>query len=382
MLCSFVVSIVRLLGRYQGRNGQIEIVECSWDGTRVYFEEGVRQSQATPNGESVFTYVKIMDELLSRSEHILVLGCGGGNLATRLSRLGKRLTIIDNNPISFVLAHRYFDLPDDLPCIVSDFRRFVFDDRAYYDGIAIDVGGPGFRFAEEFDAETCEAIRARLAPGGRIVMNVTVSNDIDPTPDRIAARLAGEELRTSNSEERRFASRTGARLFAAPITAMGPTTIRSNNRSGRPAHRVAKTCIDKRPADRVAVLFRKALAARHLVPRAAHLRFHIGHDFLGFAFFKQEAQALRDNVFGIGVTPGVPADHRKVAALLTNVRCGREIVCRRELPIHVHSHEGVVSRMIVGVRNQRVKAHSPEQLGSVGTGNGGDPPQILGQKHI
>jgi hypothetical protein len=174
---------VKLLGRCQGRNGQIDIVECSGDGTRVYFEEGVRQSQATPDGESVFTYVKLMDELLSRSEQILVLGCGGGNLATRLS-------------ISFVLAHRYFDLPDELPCIISDFRKFVFDDRAYYDGIAVDVGGPGFRFTDEFDAETCDAIRSRLAPGGRIVMNVTVSNDIDPTPDRIAARLAGEELRT------------------------------------------------------------------------------------------------------------------------------------------------------------------------------------------
>ena len=191
-----MVACVKLLGRYQGKNGQIDIVECSWDGTRVYFEEGIRQSQATPDGESVFTYVKLMDELLSRSEQVLVLGCGGGNLATRLSRLGKRLTIVDSNPISFVLAHRYFDLPDELPCIVSDFRKFVFDDRAYYDGIAIDVGGPGFHFTEEFDAETCEAIRARLAPGGRIVMNVIVANDIDPTPDRIAARLAGEQLRT------------------------------------------------------------------------------------------------------------------------------------------------------------------------------------------
>jgi spermidine synthase len=187
---------VKLLGRYQGKNGQIEIVECSWDGTRVYFEEGVRQSQATPDGESVFTYVKLMDELLSRSRHILVLGCGGGNLATRLSRLGKSLTIVDINPISFVLAHKFFDLPDELPCIVSDFRKFVFDDPAYYDGIAIDVGGPGFQFMDEFDTETCDAIRARLVPGGRIVMNVMVANDIDPTPDRIAARLAGEELRT------------------------------------------------------------------------------------------------------------------------------------------------------------------------------------------
>ena len=143
---------MKLLGRYQGNNGQIDIVECSWDGTRVYFEGNIRQSQATPNGESIFTYIKLMDELLSRCGQILVLGCGGGNLATRLSSLGKRLTIVDINPMSFVLAHRYFGLPDELPCIVSDFRKFVFDDRAHYDGIAIDVGGPGFRFAEEFDA--------------------------------------------------------------------------------------------------------------------------------------------------------------------------------------------------------------------------------------
>src|SRR5260221_13169831 len=190
------LSAVRLLGRYHGRNGEIEIVECSWDGTRIYFEEGVRQSQATPDGESVFTYVKLMDELLYRSANILVLGCGGGNLATRLAGLGKRLTIVDNNPVSFVIAHKFFGLPDDLTCMISDFRKFIYDDDVLYDGIAIDVGGPGFQFNDEFDAETCHAIRARLAPGGRIVMNVMVTNDIDPTPDRIAARLAGEELPT------------------------------------------------------------------------------------------------------------------------------------------------------------------------------------------
>jgi spermidine synthase len=186
---------VRLLGRYQGRNGEIEIVESSDDGTRIYFEEGVRQSQATPDGESVFTYVKLMDELLARSADILVLGCGGGNLATRLAALGKNLTIVDNNPISFVIAHKFFALPDGLACIVSDFRNFIYDDAALYDAIAIDIGGPGFDFNDEFDSETCEAIRARLKPGGRIVMNVTVLNDIDPLPDRIAARLAGDALR-------------------------------------------------------------------------------------------------------------------------------------------------------------------------------------------
>src|SRR5882724_10716270 len=215
---------VKLLGRYQGKNGQIDIVECSWDGTRVYFEGGVRQSQATPDGESVFTYVKLMDELLSRSQQILMLGCGGGNLATRLSRLGKRLTIVDINPLSFVLAHKYFELPDDLPCIVSDFRRFVFDDRTYYDGIAIDVGGPGFRFNDEFDSETCDAIRARLAPGGRIVMNVMVANDIDPVPDRIAARLAGDELRTWIVDEQGIEDRNAV-IACIPEKTLGSRTV-------------------------------------------------------------------------------------------------------------------------------------------------------------
>jgi len=211
---------VKLLGRYQGKNGQIEIVECSWDGTRVYFEEGVRQSQATPDGESIFTYVKLMDELLSRSQQILMLGCGGGNLATRLSRLGKQLTIVDINPLSFVLAHKYFGLPDELPCIVSDFRKFVFDDRAYYDGIAIDVGGPGFRFMDEFDGETCDAIRARLAPGGRIAMNVMVANDIDPTPDRIATRLAGDGLQTWIVDEQGIEDRNAV-LACIPEKTLG-----------------------------------------------------------------------------------------------------------------------------------------------------------------
>jgi len=155
---------MRLLGRYQGRNGAIEIVECSADGTRIYFEEGIRQSQATPDGESVFSYVS--------------------------------LTIVDNNPISFVIAQRYFGLPDGLPLVVSDFRKFILDDDLLYDGIAIDVGGPDFRFDDEFNVETCDAIRARLTPGGRIVMNVLVANDIDPVADRIAARIAGDRLAT------------------------------------------------------------------------------------------------------------------------------------------------------------------------------------------
>jgi len=233
---------VRLLGRYQGRNGEIEIVESLDDGTRIYFEQGVRQSQATPDGESVFTYVKLMDELLARAENVLVLGCGGGNLATRLARLGKKLTIVDNNPISFMIAQKFFALPDDLDCMVCDFRTFIYRDTARYDAIAIDIGGPGFRFNEEFDDVTCEAIRARLNPGGRIVMNVLAANDIDPLPDRIAARLAGDALQVWVADEQGIQDRNAIlacvperqlNARAALLEVMANTSERWSIRRGR-----------------------------------------------------------------------------------------------------------------------------------------------------
>jgi len=77
------------------------------------FRRGCEAEPGNAQRRKRIHYVKLMDELLHKSKNILVWGCGGGNLATRLSRLGKRLTIVDINPISFVLAHRYFDLPDE-----------------------------------------------------------------------------------------------------------------------------------------------------------------------------------------------------------------------------------------------------------------------------
>ena len=135
-----------------------------------------------------------METLLGPAANFLMLGCGGGNLATRLSKLGKRATIVDVNPLSFVIARRFFGLPPDVPCVVSDFRSYVRDCRETYDAIAIDVGGPGFSFVTEFDEWTCDAIRERLVPRGRIVMNSLVAHDIDPLPDQIAAKLSGPEL--------------------------------------------------------------------------------------------------------------------------------------------------------------------------------------------
>jgi spermidine synthase len=198
---------MRLLGRYRGKCGQIEVVEFLKDGSRLYFEEGVHQSKAAPDGESQYTYVKLMDALLAPATNVLVLGCGGGTLGTMLFRQGKRVTIVDHNPISFVIARQFFALPDGVSCVVSDFREFLLDGSAQFDGIAIDVGGPGFSFSEEFDSPTCHAVRAALAPNGRVVMNMLADHDFDPVPDRIAKRLAGGVLHARIFDEPGIPSR-------------------------------------------------------------------------------------------------------------------------------------------------------------------------------
>ena len=206
---------MRLLGRYQGKCGQIEVVEFKKDGSRLYFEEGVHQSKAAPGGESQYSYVKLMDALLEPAINVLVLGCGGGTLGTMLSRRGKRVTIVDHNPISFVIARRFFALPAAVTCAVADFRAFLQDCATTYDGIAIDIGGPGFCFGDEFDAQTCDAIRAALAPHGRMTMNMLVDHDFDPAPDRIAKRLAGEALQATIFDEPGLPSRNAV-IACAP----------------------------------------------------------------------------------------------------------------------------------------------------------------------
>ena len=185
---------MKVIGRHRGRLGEIVIWENQTNGTRFYLEGDIFQSHATPTGESQFTYVRVMESFLANSTNVLLLGCGGGNLATMLARSGKTVTVVDHNPSSFDIAHQYFGMPDDIPCIIEDFRTYLPTETQQFDGIAIDVGGPGFCFEEQFDSATCYSIKSRLAPGGRIIMNMLVGSDFDPAPDKIGAQLSDDHL--------------------------------------------------------------------------------------------------------------------------------------------------------------------------------------------
>jgi spermidine synthase len=181
---------LKILGRYKGKLGDIAIWESERTGDRLYREGEIFQSQSSAAGESRLPYVKMMEAFLGDAKNVLLLGCGGGNLATMLARSGKSVIVVDHNPVSFDLAKRFFGMPKEISCFVEDFKEYLAAETRSFDGIAIDVGGPGFCYEEQFDPATCHSITARLNPGGRAILNMLVATDFDAAPDLIASDLS------------------------------------------------------------------------------------------------------------------------------------------------------------------------------------------------
>jgi SAM-dependent methyltransferase len=185
---------MKILGRYKGKLGDIAVWESEKTRDRFYLEGEIFQSQSSAAGESRLPYVKMMEAFLSDAKKVLLLGCGGGNLATMLARSGKSVTVVDHNPVSFDLAKRFFGMPKEISCVVADFKEYLAAETRSFDGIAIDVGGPGFCYEERLDPTTCHSITARLSPGGRAILNMLVATDFDAAPDLIGGDLSEGHL--------------------------------------------------------------------------------------------------------------------------------------------------------------------------------------------
>ncbi len=164
---------MKILGRYTGKLGDIAIWESEKTRDRFYLEGEIFQSQSSATGESRLPYVKMMEAF-----------------STMLARSGKNVTVVDHNPVSFDVAKRFFGMPKEISCFVEDFKEYLAAETRSFDGIAIDVGGPGFCYEEQFDPATCHSITARLKPSGRAILNMLVATDFDAAPDMISSDLS------------------------------------------------------------------------------------------------------------------------------------------------------------------------------------------------
>ena len=163
-------------------------------GSVSYWQRGDHQSQADRNGTSLAEYIHAIFGFLRQAKcrRVLMIGCGGGTLATMLHRAGARATVLDIDPASFEIARNYFHMPAEIECHVAEGAAFLRRTRRRFDGIVLDAFADGEIPAQfltpAFFALAKRKMRSR---GALFLANVIVDDDDDRTPDRMARTMKG-----------------------------------------------------------------------------------------------------------------------------------------------------------------------------------------------
>jgi hypothetical protein len=185
---------MEILARFNGRNGQITIAQERKTGARLYVEEGVKQSYVLPGGSAGLNYVRFMLRVLEGAPDVTLFGCGGGALASELHHKGCHVTVVDDNPVSFEIARRYFWMPSSIRCVVDGMAEFLKKTPGDNAAIGVDVGGPSFDYDATLDRQTCALLGSRLPSGGRVAINIARDWAQDTTLAQIAGRLIDEDV--------------------------------------------------------------------------------------------------------------------------------------------------------------------------------------------
>jgi spermidine synthase len=158
-------------------------------GHTSFWEKDDNHSVADRNGVSTADYIHAMYGFLRQAEcrHVLMIGCGGGTLATMLRRVGVKATIVDIDGRSFDIASRYFHMPADVECHIADGKAFLRRDPRKYDAIVLDAYTeseiPRHLRQRRFFNLVKSRLRARRAI---VLVNLMVTGDDDRCPDRMA----------------------------------------------------------------------------------------------------------------------------------------------------------------------------------------------------
>ena len=171
--------------------GTIKLLKSRATGALAYELGGRSQSAADENGVSLASYIHAIFGLLSeaKARSILLIGGGGGALATMLARARRKVGIVDVNPVSFALARQYFGLPEQVDCHVADGSAFLRADADRYDAIVVDAFHGDHIPSHLRSPAFFEQVREHLTPRGAVFANVHVKHDFDDYADRIAAAM-------------------------------------------------------------------------------------------------------------------------------------------------------------------------------------------------
>ena len=161
------------------------IVHDNRSGHVSYWQQEYHQSASDRTGVSTADYIHVIYSFLHQAgaKDVLMIGCGGGTLATMLHRSGVAVTVVDRYRLSFDIAKGYFHMPPEIPCRVADGLAYLKKHPVRHDALVLDAfGAEGM--PEKFQtAGFFRLANSRLTKrGGLFLMNVIVTDDDDPVP--------------------------------------------------------------------------------------------------------------------------------------------------------------------------------------------------------
>jgi spermidine synthase len=171
------------------------IVQDNRTGKVSYWQKDYHQSASDARGISTADYIHAMYFFLHqvKAKTVLMIGCGGGTLATMLHSQGVKVAIVDIHKLSFDIARDYFHLPADIPCHVADGIAYLKKHRQRHDAIILDAFGEGGMPAQFMQPAFFKLAKSRLKPRNALfLMNVIVADDDDSTPDDLVRTMRAQ----------------------------------------------------------------------------------------------------------------------------------------------------------------------------------------------
>jgi SAM-dependent methyltransferase len=171
------------------------IVQDNRTGKISYWQKEYHQSAADARGISTADYIHAMYFFLRqvKAQDVLMIGCGGGTLATMLHKKGVKVTVVDLHQLSFDIARDYFHMPREIACHVDDGIAYLKKHRRRHDALVLDAFGEGGMPETFMSADFFKLAKSRLKPRKSLfLMNVIVADDGDPTPDRLVRTMRGD----------------------------------------------------------------------------------------------------------------------------------------------------------------------------------------------
>lgn len=157
--------------------GLLQVIE-SRDGQRRYllndFLMQASYDAAARRSISLFSYLLhgLARGYREPIQDVLVIGLGGGIVPMEFAREGVRVDVVEINPAMVPVAQCFFDFdPARVNVVLADGRPFLNATPRRYDAILVDAFLGDSSPSHLMTREAFAAMRARLQPGGVLVLN-------------------------------------------------------------------------------------------------------------------------------------------------------------------------------------------------------------------